>query len=61
MTTTKKKRVISIPHGSHFKVTDTDRETVASLTPKMRAANAEIEKLKTALAALEQRVSDLEP
>jgi hypothetical protein len=61
MTTAKKKKVISTPHGSHFKVTDTDRETITSLSAKLRAANMEIKTLKSALTDLEQRVSYLEP
>jgi len=60
MTTAKKKRVISTPYDSPFKVTDTDRETTATLSTKLRAAIADIEKIKSDLADLEQRVSYLE-
>jgi hypothetical protein len=37
-----------------------DRETVGSLGKKLRSTDEEVEKLKTALAKLIQRVDDLE-
>jgi len=39
MTTAKKKRVISIPHGSPFKVTDTDRDTMGSTSAQLTPYN----------------------
>jgi hypothetical protein len=43
-----------------IEIVNMDRDTVSSLGAKLRSANAEIEKLKARLLALEERVEELE-
>jgi len=54
------KKRFTLPISKPFKVTNTDRETVASLGAKLRTAISEIDKLKERLDSLEGRVEELE-
>ncbi len=55
-----KKKGFSLPISKPFKVTNMDRETVASLGAKLRAALSDIQDLKERVRELEEKVDGLE-
>jgi hypothetical protein len=55
----KKKRGTEVTNYP-IKMVNLNRETVASVSAKLRTALAEIEKLKERLSALEEKVEELE-